>query len=140
MGEGRRGADDEDGVVVDETGNGWNGRGKIWRWTVHEVYLDGEVFCCFMEGGVGARGDDHLWGGDPFFRVRFLAGGKACHEDAFCAARGGDACCGERRAEKAEDHCHDFGLHFADTGEDVWVNGVCDGESGEGVSLEVDDF
>ena len=135
----RRGADEEDGVVVYETRNGCEGRGEVWRWTIYDVEFDREVFRCFMKGGVGAHGDDHLWGGDSPFGIRFLTGGEACHQDAFCAARGSDACCGGRRAEEAEDHCHDLGFHFADTGKDVWVNGVCDGEFGEGVSLEVDD-
>lgn len=41
--------------------------------------------------------------------------------------------------EHGENHCYNFGFHFANARKDVGVDGVGDGEFAKGIALEVDE-
>lgn len=100
VGEVGRGADEEDGVGVDEARDGGDLRLVGGGFAGDEVHFDLEVLACFAEGRVRGFGQDHFGLGHAALGVGFVARGEAGHEDGFGAAAGGNAHGGFRSVEQ----------------------------------------
>ena len=129
------GADEEDGIWVDEATDVCDRDCIGWCWAGCEVQFNLEVFGGFLEGGVGGLWDDDFGFGDVALVVGFVAGGEDSHEDRLGAAGGGGACGVWGGVEEGEYHGYDFSFHLAYGWEDVGVDWVRDGEQGHGFML-----
>ena len=102
--------------------------------------FDLEVFGCFLEGGVGGGGHDHLRLGDAAFLICLIPCRETGHQDGFGATTRRSTGTGGGGVEEGEHHGHHFGLHLAHGGEDISVDGVGCTEELHGFMLEGDEF
>ena len=148
-------ADEEDGVAVDEPGDGGEGGAVGGRRAGDEMGFDFEVGACFAEGGVGGFGEDpggafsdceverekenlHFGFGDASLGVGFLPCAETGHQDGLGATACGHAGGSGWSVEHRQNHSHDLRLHLPDSGEYIRMYRVRNAELLEGFRLELD--